>query len=118
MNIAIESQSAEIPFNLKIDPKTKDFSFLEDEVTEVLQQVIEAFDMTPADDIDYPEIFSRQREFFNSSDPVDKQRRIADAYRILRNFPEIDPNTLDITINEDERLNLKFRLKTGIGYGD
>lgn len=118
MDIAIENQNAEIPFDLKIEPKTGDFSFLEDEVTEVLQQVIEAFDMTPADDIDYPEIFSRQREFLNSSDPVDKQRRIADAHRILRNFPEIDPNTLDITINEDERLKLKFRLKTGIVYGD
>lgn len=78
---------------------------------ELLEQIIEAFDMTPADDIDYPEIYSRQREFLNTEDAVDQTRRIADATRILRNFPEIDQNSIDITIDEKNKLAIKYKVK-------
>lgn len=116
MDIAIHSLESEIPFDIKFETKTEDFAFIDDEITEVLEQIIEAFDMTPADDIDYPEVFSRQREFLNSDDPIDQSRRIADATRILRNFPEIDPNSIDISIDEKNKLKLKFNLKTGLSY--
>ncbi len=60
--------------------------FAIDETDTTMSEVIEAFDMSIADDIDYPEIYSLQRQFANSDDPTDVQRRIMDAKRILKSL--------------------------------
>ncbi len=120
MDFAIVNSSnqvnGEIVGDLKIDPRTNDISTSDDELQEILDQVIEAFDMSPADDIDYPEMYSGQREFLNSDDPVDKTRRIADAIRILKQFPEINPDSIEVDIANNNRLQVAFKLNSGIQF--
>jgi hypothetical protein len=108
--------NGEIPFDLKMSSSTDDFAESSSELEDILDQVIEAFDMQPADDIFYPEIFSRQREFLNSDDPVDKNRRIADATRILKLFPEINPDSIDVQITESNKLQVQFSTITGTEF--
>ncbi|PJZ43637.1 hypothetical protein CH361_19445 [Leptospira brenneri] len=62
--------------------------------------LVEAFDMPVADDIDFPEIYSRQRVFLKSDDLISKHERLSDIQRVLNYFPAIDSRTIEIT-NED-----------------
>ncbi len=106
----------EIEGDLKIDVRTNDIAVTQDELEEFLEQVIEAFDMSVADDIDFPEIYSRQREFINSDDPTDKTRRIADAMRILKHFPEINSDSIQVDITDNNRLQVNFKLNSGTQF--
>lgn len=99
-------------FDLVIDPKTNDLGFDSDLANSILSQVIEAFDMREADDIDYPKYFSKQRESFLSDDPSDEYRRIVDAENILSRFDEIDSDSIEVELVE-KKLQIQFRLKTG-----
>lgn len=66
---------------------------LEDEYAEELstnQEIMEHFDMQIGDDIDFPEIFSKQRENVNSDDLASDMKRVEDAKRILKEYPVKD----------------------------
>ncbi|MBM9546150.1 hypothetical protein JWG40_03930 [Leptospira sp. 201903074] len=75
--------------------------------------LIEAFDMPVADDLDFPEIYSRQRIFLRSDDQISSQERLADIQRVLDYFPIIDTRTLEVT-NEDKQkpIGIYFRTKS------
>ncbi len=68
--------------------------------------------MSPADDIDFPEIYSRQRRHLLEDDDSGPQERMNDAFRILEQFSQIDSNTIKVSILK-EGLSIYFRLKTG-----
>lgn len=113
MDLRTENQnSKKIPFDLNTDSSTHDLGTESDPAASILSEIIEAFDMSYADDIDFPEFHSKQRESQNSDDPADELERINDAERILGRFSEIDKGSIRVSIN-DSRLNLFFRLKTG-----
>lgn len=98
--------------DLLLDSKTFDFAESESEIEVVRSMVMEAFDMTPADDIDFPEIYSRQRKHLYEDDDSGPQERMNDAFRILEQFPQIDSDTIKISVLK-EGLSIYFRLKTG-----
>ncbi|ULH28743.1 60S ribosomal export protein NMD3 [Leptospira weilii] len=98
--------------DLLLDSKTFDFAETESEGDVVRAMVIEAFDMSPADDIDFPEIYSRQRKHLYEDDDSGPQERMNDAFRILEQFSQIDSNTIKVSILK-EGLSIYFRLKTG-----
>ncbi|WP_061223987.1 LIC10183 family protein [Leptospira weilii] len=98
--------------DLLLDSKTFDFADSESEADVVRAMVIEAFDMSPADDIDFPEIYSRQRRHLLEDDDSGPQERMNDAVRILEQFPQIDSDTIKISVLK-EGLSIYFRLKTG-----
>lgn len=99
-------------FDLVIDNGSNDFASESDVVNSILSQLIEAMDMSQADDIDYPDMFSKQRESFQSDDPTDEYRRVVDAENILSRFAEIDPESIEVELAE-KNLQIQFRLKTG-----
>ncbi|MEM7182718.1 MAG: hypothetical protein AAF518_17525 [Spirochaetota bacterium] len=99
-------------FDLTLKKGTNDFSEEFDNKEVITQQIITAFDMKPADDIDYPEFFSKQRASINSENPVDVQHRIQDAYRIIEQFPQIDQQSVEVDFIS-ERLSVNFQLKEG-----
>ncbi|MBW0433316.1 hypothetical protein DLM76_06575 [Leptospira yasudae] len=79
----------------------------------VLSEVREMFEMTVGDDIDYPEIYSRQRIALNSTEYADQAARIRDAERILKLHPLVDPRSIDVSLDVESRIVVDFRLKTG-----
>ncbi|MBM9499370.1 hypothetical protein JWG44_03805 [Leptospira sp. 201903071] len=79
----------------------------------VLSEIREMFEMTVADDIDYPEIYSRQRSAGNSTEYSDQAGRIRDAERILKFHPAIDYGSIDVSLSFENRILVTFRLKTG-----
>ena len=98
-------------FDLTLQKGNNDFKIERDPKEVMTQQIITAFDMKPADDIDYPEIYSQQRSFINTDSPIDIQRRIQDAYRILKQFKEINQDSVEVDFI-DERITVNFQLKT------
>jgi len=60
--------------------------------------MIENFDMSPADDIDYPLLYSRQRETQGSDDRASRVFRVSDAKRMMRAHPLIDSESVSATI--------------------
>jgi len=99
-------------FDLVIDAKSNDLGLDGNLANEIFSQLLEAMDMPIADDIDYPEFYSSQRESFLSDDPTDEYRRINDAERILARFPEIDSESIEVDL-VGKNLQIQFRLKTG-----
>lgn len=99
-------------FDLVIDAKTNDLALDGDLANSIFLQLVEAMDMAVADDIDYPDFFSKQRQSYLSDDPSDEFRRISDAENILSRFPEIDQDSIDLEI-VSSRLQVQFRLKSG-----
>ncbi|MDI7196286.1 hypothetical protein QMM61_06145 [Leptospira santarosai] len=98
--------------DLLLDSKNFDFADSESEVDVVRSMIIEAFDMAPADDIDFPEIYSRQRKHLYEDDDSGPQERMNDAVRILEQFDQIDQSTVNVTI-QPKGLSIYFRLKSG-----
>ncbi|EPE86565.1 hypothetical protein LEP1GSC021_4771 [Leptospira noguchii str. 1993005606] len=98
--------------DLLLDSKNFDFADSESEMDVVRSMVIEAFDMTPADDIDFPEMYSNQRKHLHEDDDSGPQERMNDAFRILSQFPQIDSDTIKISTPK-EGLSIYFRLRTG-----
>lgn len=85
-------------FDLVIDGANDDF-LIESDFKIVLQnRLIEEFDMSPGDDIDFPSVFSRQREGLNSDNDSDLLRRIRDAKRILAAQDEIDKDRIEVSV--------------------
>ncbi|EIE02833.1 LIC10183 family protein [Leptospira licerasiae] len=102
----------EISGDLLLDSKTFDFATNESELDAVRSMVIEAFDMTLADDIDFPEFYSLQRKHLFEEDESGPQERLNDAYRILAQFPQIDQSTVEVS-SLDKGIGISFRLKSG-----
>ncbi|MBW9233596.1 hypothetical protein JQK62_15005 [Leptospira santarosai] len=98
--------------DLLLDSKNFDFADSESEIEVVRSMVIEAFDMTPADDIDFPEMYSNQRKHLYEDDDSGPQERMNDAFRILSQFSQIDSDTIKISVLK-EGLSIYFRLKSG-----
>ncbi|EMO64239.1 hypothetical protein LEP1GSC133_0814 [Leptospira borgpetersenii serovar Pomona str. 200901868] len=99
--------------DLVLDPSNDDLQIDSMSVRIVLSEVREMFEMTVADDLDYPEIYSRQRAAQNSNDSMAQAARIRDAERILNLHPMIDTNSIDVGLNSDNRLVVSFKLKSG-----
>lgn len=99
--------------DLTFDSATDDLLVETSSVAVVVSEVREMFEMTVADDIDYPEIFSRQRATMNSSEFSDQAARIRDAERILNLHPAIYGKSVDVKLSESGKLIVSFSLKTG-----
>jgi hypothetical protein len=99
-------------FDIEIDPKLDDLQLESEMKQEVFTQVIEAFDMRIADDIDFPNFFSNQRDSMNSDDPTDEYRRLVDAESILQSIPEIDSDSIEVEL-VDSKIQASFSLKSG-----
>lgn len=102
--------------DLLIDKSTLDLETENDLLTAIMLEIIEHFDMQPADDIDFPEIYSKQREGMNSDDTLDLLIRKQDAERILKSYSEINLESIDVKVN-GKQLDIKFRLTTGANGG-
>ncbi|AYV56129.1 LIC10183 family protein [Leptospira kmetyi] len=99
--------------DLTLDASDDDLLSDANSVRIVLSEVREMFEMTVADDIDYPEIYSRQRVALNSTEYGDQAARIRDAERILKIHPAIDSKSIDVALDMENRIVVDFRLKTG-----
>ncbi|WP_061249279.1 LIC10183 family protein [Leptospira alstonii] len=99
--------------DLALDSSDDDLLSDTNAVRIVLSEVREMFEMNVADDIDYPEIYSRQRIVLNSTEYNDQAARIRDAERILKLHPSIDSGSIDVTLDMESRIVVDFRLKTG-----
>ncbi|MCB1158730.1 MAG: hypothetical protein H7A25_22135 [Leptospiraceae bacterium] len=94
----VMSDFATKDFDLMIDEASGDFLLEEDTRIVLENRLIEAFDMPPGDDIDFPSVFSRQRENLNSDNESDVLKRIRDAERILKEQSEIDPDSIQVSL--------------------
>ncbi|EMN54896.1 LIC10183 family protein [Leptospira interrogans] len=99
--------------DLVLDPANDDFQIDSDSIRIVLSEIREMFEMQVADDIDFPEIFSKQRVVMNSSEYADQAARLRDAERILCLHPFIETSSLNVDLNSENNLVVSFRLTTG-----
>ncbi|WP_016759412.1 LIC10183 family protein [Leptospira weilii] len=99
--------------DLVLDPANDDLQTDSDSVRIVLSEIREMFEMQVADDIDYPEIYSKQRAVMNSSEYADQAARLRDAERILSLHPFIETSSLVVDLNSENNLIVSFRLTTG-----
>lgn len=102
-----------LPGDLRLDPGTNDLMEDTDELRVLRVRVIEAFDMSPADDVNHPEIFSLQRSFLESEDRQSIQERLTDAERVLRMFSDIDPATIYVRYDIHGRVQVSCRTVSG-----
>ncbi|EKN89883.1 hypothetical protein LEP1GSC034_0994 [Leptospira interrogans str. 2003000735] len=99
--------------DLVLDYSNDDLQTDSNSVRIVLSEIREMFEMTVADDLDYPEIYSRQRAAQNSTEFIDQAARVRDAERILNLHPMIDTNSIDVGLNSENGIVVSFHLKTG-----
>ncbi|MBE8363434.1 LIC10183 family protein [Leptospira borgpetersenii] len=99
--------------DLILDYSNDDIQTDSNSVRIILSEIREMFEMTVADDLDYPEIYSRQRLAMNSTEFMDQAARIRDAERILNLHPMIDSSSIDVGLNSENGLVVSFKLKTG-----
>ncbi|WP_017852033.1 LIC10183 family protein [Leptospira interrogans serovar Szwajizak] len=99
--------------DLILDYSNDDIQTDSNSVRIVLSEIRDMFEMTVADDLDYPEIYSRQRAAQNSTEFMDQAARVRDAERILNLHPIIDTNSIDVGLNSENGLVVSFKLKTG-----
>ncbi|AVQ10748.1 Uncharacterized protein XB16_0401 [Leptospira santarosai] len=99
--------------DLVLDSANDDLQTDTNSIRIVLSEIREMFEMTVADDLDYPEIYSRQRAAMNSTEFTDQAARIRDAERILNLHPMIDTDSIDVSLNSENGLEVSFKLKTG-----
>lgn len=98
-------------YDLVLDESSKDLAVEQDDSVAFLPQVIEAMEMRVGDDIDYPAYYSKQRQFQNSEGEDSELERVADAYRVMRYFDDVDQNSVDIEM-ANGRLMLAFKLSS------
>ena len=89
-----------------------DEDFAEDQIDKqiVLNEIMEQFDMTIGDDIDFPMLYSNQMAHIQSNDPASALQRISDAERILKEHPLIDSDTVIVDINDKDQIVVDFNL--------
>jgi len=76
----------------------------------VLNEIMEQFDMTVGDDIDFPMLYSNQMAHSQSDDPASGLERIADAERMLKEHPLIDSNSVSAEVNDLGQIVVNFGL--------
>jgi hypothetical protein len=107
-----KSENGLVYGDLMHDPATDDISTDDDELSVVSAALYELFDMTPADDLSHPEIWSNQRAAYESEGTIAETERKLDALRLLKSIPEINPDSIYITI-ENAIMNVEFRTISG-----
>lgn len=91
-----------------------DLAEFEREADIVLAEIREHFEMRPADDIDYPELYSRQRRLMNSHEDSDSLERLRDAERILAQHPAIRDSSISVSLETDKSLTISFQTLSGV----
>lgn len=91
-----------------------DLDIEEDESKAIEAESIAIFDMTPADDIDSPLLFSKQRQAMGGEKESSILQRVKDAKRILRLIPGIDPDSIQITVDNNDVLVVSYLTNTQI----
>jgi hypothetical protein len=107
------ASSIENRADIILDPATNDLKVEFNPILVVISELIEMFDMVSGDDIDYPEIYSKQRKAMNSTEFADQAFRIRDAERVLRLHPMIKNDTIEVSLNREDQLMISFKLTTG-----
>ena len=100
--------SAGISGDLVLDPADDLALSLEGGRGLVLDQVAEQMEMRPADDIDFPELYSRQRRGESAHDGLGDMDRIRDAERILRQHPAVVSENAGAAMDNKGNLVLTF----------
>lgn len=113
MDFSTNTDDTQIRGDLELDRATHDIAVDESELGPVMAAVLELFEMRPADDLSYPDLYSRQREYQDADDPVAQQKRRLDAKRLLSYIPEIDQDTINITFASDGVMDVEFLLVSG-----
>lgn len=75
----------------------------------ILGQLIEMFDMSYGDDIDFPFLFSAQREAIQTENRQDRVARINNAKKIIAQHPLINKDNIDVGIISG-KLKVKFQV--------
>lgn len=99
--------------DLRLDPATNDIALQINPLQVVSSEIIEMFDMALGDDIDYPEIYSNQRQAMNSTEFKDQAFRVRDAERILRLHPLIKNDSIEVSLNTGNQIIVSFELNSG-----
>lgn len=79
----------------------------------ILDELIELFDMVPADDIDFPLLYSNQLRGQNSDERSSGLDRVRDAQRMIALIPGIDADASRVFIDRSDRIVLDLRLTDG-----
>lgn len=74
-------------------------------------ELIELFDMTPADDLDYPELFSDQRASDHSDTNEEKRKRVKNAAALLNKIPGIDPENSKVSLDNNGQIIIDLKTK-------
>ena len=106
-------ERVEIKGDLVRDPSTMDLAVQTDRAQVYMDQAIEIMDMAPADDIDFPHWFSRQRAAMHAETRAAMLNRIRDARRVIGLLENIDKESIEVRATKDDTLNIVFRLKDG-----
>lgn len=112
IDLETETTSAGIKGDLKLDA-SDDLAVQSDDLRIILAEIKEHFEMRPADDLDFPELYSRQRRMQGSDDPADGLARIMDAERMLAQHPAILPDSIAVELDATDALTASFRTKSG-----
>jgi len=112
IDLETENTAPGIKGDLKLDA-ADDLAIQSDDLRIILAEIKEHFEMRPADDLDYPEIYSRQRRMQGSDDPADGLARIMDAERMLSQHPAILGDSIAVDIEDNDTLSVSFRTKSG-----
>lgn len=97
---------------------TNDLALEEDDRVNALREVVEAMDMRPGDDIDYPALYSRQRASSGAEDRAALLHRVRDARRVLRQIELVDEANTEIWIDDQYRLAVSLKTKTGASISE
>jgi hypothetical protein len=112
LDLDTETTAAGVKGDLKLDA-ADDLAVQSDDLRIILAEIKEHFEMRPADDLDYPELYSRQRRMQGSDDPSDRLARIMDAERMLAQHPAIVPDSIGVDLDASDALTVSFRTKSG-----
>ncbi|MBE7439132.1 MAG: hypothetical protein HS115_11795 [Spirochaetales bacterium] len=112
IDLETETTSSGIKGDFKLDA-ADDLAVVSDDLRIVLAEIREHMEMRPADDVDYPELYSRQRRMQGSDDDADALARIMDAERILSQHPAIQPDSVSVQYSDAGGLEMSFRTKSG-----
>ena len=98
--------------DLVLNPATGEWEREVNSAAAVKQLMIESLEQPFGDDIDFPQWHSLQQNQENAieDDTLPIAARITDAERVLAQHPEIDPDSIDIDIEQDLSLSISLEL--------
>ncbi|PKL30964.1 MAG: hypothetical protein CVV45_15720 [Spirochaetae bacterium HGW-Spirochaetae-10] len=112
------SASGPIKGDLHLLPATHDLAVEDDDRQNILREAIEAMDMRPADDIDFPLMHSKQRAALNAEDRASMLLRIKDARRVLAQIEDVDIDGSEIWIDDQQTLAVSLKTNAGLIAGN